>query len=364
MAKYIMANKFTRFLTGVVNGLTNPKGLVGNYQHATRLFLDNSYRLAPRTKFNFYVRFEVNPTALKSQTFKNRHVEEVGYLIKTTSLPSYNFETETLNQYNRKKIYYSNFSYRPINMTFHDDGAGVINALWALYYGYYIRDRANPEAAFKPNHLSNFKTFNYRYGLDNNISDTPFFRSITIYTMARRRFLSYQLVNPKITSWNHGDGDYSDGTTPMENQMGLEYESVFYGGGNVSFGNPKGFATLYYDTQPSPLSVAGGGVSNLLGEGGVLDGLESIFGDVSDGTAFSSPGNFLGTAIKTINTYKNFKNLSKESIAGEVVNILNSPAAINGVVNTVGGIVGAAFPKNSNPGDTTQATRRNIIGGR
>jgi TRAP-type mannitol/chloroaromatic compound transport system substrate-binding protein len=46
-------------------------------------------------------------------------------------------------------------------------------------------------------------------------------------------------------------------------------------------------------------------------QGGVLDGLESIFGDLSNGNTFDSFGGFLGTAIKTVNTYKNFSNLTK-----------------------------------------------------
>lgn len=357
-----MANKFTRFLKGVGRGLTNPKGIFGNYTHATRLFLDNSYRLAPRTKFNFYVRFEINPQAVKGTTFDQRHMQEVGYLVKNCQLPSYQFDTETLNQYNRKKIIYKNFQYQPVNFSFHDDSAGIINAMWALYYGYYIRDRANPNTAYDSNHYRAGKIDsldNFRYGLDNNIG-VPFFKSISLYTMARKRFLGYTLVNPKITSWKHGEPDYAMGGEVLDNNMSVEYEAVYYSSGLVDIDNPKGFATLYYDTQPSPLTVAGGGVGNLIGEGGVLDGLEGIFGDVASGNAFSSPGNFLGTAIKTINTYKNFKSLSKESIAGEVVNILNSPAGVNGVVNTVGGIIGAAFPKNTNPAQTTSATQKKL----
>jgi hypothetical protein len=60
-----MANKFTRFLTGVGEGLLTPKGQLANWQHATRLFIDDTMRLAPRTKFMFYVRFEIDKTLLK-----------------------------------------------------------------------------------------------------------------------------------------------------------------------------------------------------------------------------------------------------------------------------------------------------------
>ena len=107
--------------------------------------------------------------------------------------------------------------------------------------------------------------------------------------------------------------------------------------------------------------VAGGGVSNLLGEGGVLDGLESIFGDVASGEAFGSVGGFLGTAITAINTAKNFKSLSKEGLKQEAINILSNPATVRGTINTVGGIVGAAFPKNSGTTTGTTATQKRLI---
>jgi hypothetical protein len=353
-----MANKFTRFLSGVGTGLTRPKGIVSNWQHATRLFIDDTFRLAPRTKFLYYVRFEIDKTAIKAPSFTARHGDEVGMLVKTADLPKYNFETVTKNQYNRKKVVYKNFNYEPVNITLHDDSAGIVNAMWAIYYGYYIADRHNPVAAYDDNKYRNSKTplDNFRYGMDNSIS-TPFFKSISIYTMSRRRFLGYTLINPKIKSWTHGSMDYS-ANEPVESSMQLEYEAVKYSAGNVSVNSPKGFATLHYDLVPSPLSVAGGGVASLTGPGGVLDGLESIFGDVSNGSTFESFGGFLGTAIKTVNTYTNFKGLSKEGLKNEAINILSNPANIATAVSTVGGVVGAVFPKSTNNTDTTPATQK------
>jgi len=358
-----MANKFTRFLTGVGSGLTNPKGLVSNWQHATRLFVDDTMRLAPRTKFLFYVRFELDKTAIKAPSFTAQHGDEVGLLVKSADLPKYNFDSVVKNQYNRKKIVYKNMNYEPVNIALHDDSAGIVNALWAIYYGYYIADRHNPTAAYNANHYRSTKTplDNFRYGMDNNIS-TPFFKSISIYTMSRRRFNGYTLVNPRIKSWQHGSLDYS-ASEFVESTMSLEYEAVKYSAGTCSFGSPKGFATLHYDTLPSPLSVAGGGTATLTGPGGVLDGLESIFGDVANGSTFDSFGGFLGTAIKTVNTYKNFKDLTKNGLKQEAINILSNPANIATAVSTVGGVVGAVFPKSSANTDQTQATQKTLTGG-
>jgi hypothetical protein len=367
-----MANKFTRFLTGdgggffgnVVGGLIKPKGQMANWQHATRVFVDDTFRLAPRSNFMFYVTFEINPLAHNALAFTTKHAQEVTFLVKSADLPKYNFESATKNQYNRKKLVYKNFTYEAVNIAFHDDNNGIVNAMWSIYYAAYIKDRKLPEQAYSDTKLrpGNVKSLDsFRYGLDND-KGPDFFKSISIYTMSRSRFNGYKLINPRIKSWQHGQVAYASADT-LESSMTLEYEAVQYSTGTVSRNSPKGFAMLHYDTAPSPLSVQGGGVSTLTGEGGVLAGVEQIFGAVGSGAAFDSPGGFLSTAIKAVNTYNNAKGLSFNSIKNEAVNILSSPAGVNGVVNTVGGIVGSVFPQNIPSGDSVLASAKKFFGG-
>jgi hypothetical protein len=370
-----MANKFTRYLAefgrGVIEGLTQPKGQQSNYRHATRLFVDDSLRLSPKTKFLFYVYFDINNTVRGMSPFSDKHANEAGLLVKSADLPKFNFDSVIKNQYNRKKILYKQINYDPVTISMHDDSNAVINAMWALYYGYYIGDRHNPDAAYSTTHLRKADTGlnTFRYGLDNDRKDVDFFNSITIYTMSRRRFVGYTLINPKIKSWNHGSMDYS-ASEFNDSQMTLEYEAVKYTTGNVAGPNdtgrlpnlPKGFATLHYDNTPSPLSVSGGGVSTLTGSGGVLDGLEQIFGDIGSGAAFDTPGGFIGTVAKTINTYKNIKNLSKDQLASEAINILSNPGNISAAAQKVGGVIGAVFPKSASTETTTKASQRTLVG--
>jgi hypothetical protein len=360
-----MANKFTRYLSefgsGLIEGVTKPKGQQSNYRHATRLFVDNNLRLSPKTKFLYYVRFEIDNTVRGMSSFTAKHANEAGLLVKSADLPKFSFDSVVKNQYNRKKIIYKQINYDPVTINMHDDSNAVINAMWALYYGYYVADRHNPDAAYK-NNLALRKTGtgndNFRYGLDNDKKEVDFFKSVTIFTMSRRRFVGYTLINPRIKSWNHGGMDYA-ASEFNESSMTLEYEAVKYTTGNVSVGTPKGFATLHYDTVPSPLSIAGGGVSTLTGEGGVLDGLEQIFGDIGSGAAFTSPGGFIGTLAKTINTYKNAKGLTKDQLRSEAINILSNP----GNIARAGGVVGAIFPKSASTETTTNASQRNLVGG-
>jgi hypothetical protein len=363
-------NKFVRYLTGeslsqigrgLFRGATNPKGKQANWQHASRIFQDDTFRLAPRHKFLYYVVFEIDSDSHRAAAFTQKHSQEVGLLVKTADLPKFNFDSITKNQYNRKKIIYKQINYEPVNITMHDDSAGITNALWAIYYGTYIADRFLPNSAYRSNQYRSAGTSldGFRYGLDNN-KTTDVFKSISIYTMSRKRFNGYTLVNPRIKSWSHGNVDYGDNTT-VESTMTLEYEAVQYSSGNVAINRPKGFAAIHYDVTPSPLTIAGGGVATLTGEGGVLAGIEEIFGDVSAGSAFATPQGFLSTAIKAANTFKNFKGLSKESIRNEALNILNSPSTARGIVNTVSGAANSVFPKAQAAGASVLASAKKFF---
>jgi hypothetical protein len=351
-------DKFTRYLTdfaaGLVEGATHPKGLLSNWRHATRLFIDDSYRLSPRNKFLFYVKFDIDKRAIRAPAFTNKHTEEVGMLVKSSDLPKMNFTTVTKNQYNRKKLLYTDVTYDPINIKMHDDADGVTNALWAQYFGYYSADRmtATSNKAYTATHLhpTNIEIDNYRYGLDNNVAD-PFFKSVTVYTLCRNRFLGYELINPRIKKWDHGSMDHASAEM-LESTLTLEFEAVKYLGGNVSVGNPPGFATLHYDKVPSPLSVAGGGTSTLTGYGGVLAGMEQIFGDVANGSTFGSLGGLINTAIKVKNTVDNADNLTGNGILDEITG--------NFIQVGVPNVLDIIIPSNT---DTvvTPATQKNLI---
>jgi hypothetical protein len=75
----------------------------------------------------------------------------------------------------------------------------------------------------------------------------------------------------------------------------------------------------------------------------VLGGIESVFGDVTKKNILKNPGGFISTAISQINTYKN--NGGQFPTVDGVIGELKNPANILTAANTVGGIVGASFPK-------------------
>jgi hypothetical protein len=345
-----------------VAGATNPRGNVGDFQHASRLIADSDFRLAPKTKYLYHVSFNINTSALKSLNFTFQHRNEINMLVKSAELPKFQIATETLNQYNRKKVVQNKIEYQPITIRFHDDNLGVVGQLWQNYYGYYYADKdaaARSDAAYTRSAMQKSTFHRFSYGLD-NYSSIPFFSNITIYQLAKRAYYGYKLINPVITQWNHDSLDSSN-NSPAEQTMTLAYEAVAYETGYVQQGTPPGFAQEHYDHTPSPLSIYGGGTRTLFGQGGVLAGAEAVFGALGSGKAFESPANFISTAIAAVNTYQNAKNLTKVGVRSELTGMairgLSTAATIG-----ISGVQNTNFPIN-NPTNVTTAPPRNLFGG-
>lgn len=348
-----MANKLNGFLNNVGQGLTNPKGNLGDFRHAARMFIDDTFRLAPKQKFLFFVNFEINQQALDLYPqLKERHLPEINMLCKTADLPQYSASVDVKNQYNRKKVIQTAIDYTPINITMHDDNQGITTFLLEAYYKYYYRDgrgESREDAYGSRNTYSGVRK--YRYGLDNG-TVVPFFKNIRLYQLSRNQFTEYTLVNPMIERWGHDSMDYSDGTGTSENTMVLNYETVLYDRGIIEEDSPATFAQSHYDTVPSPLSVEGGGVANLFGAGGVLDGGSSVIGDIASGDIG------VGTLLATANTIKNAKKLDTRNITAEGIGV--ATGAIAGLANPGGtgsaGLAGSIIPSlGANENNTTIA---------
>src|SRR6056300_1187391 len=237
--------------------------------------------------------------------------------------------------------------------------------MWEAYYRYYYKDGnyASVDQAGAPqannsayNRANVYGTSNqqYRYGFDND-SFAPFFNSIIVYQMSRKRYTAFTLVNPIIQSWQH---DTMDQTTSevVQSTMSVMFETVFYSRGPVTEeAAPKGFATEHYDKTPSPLTLGGGGTSSLFGQGGVAAGAADVFGDITSGQAFSSPGALLGTVLKGANTVANAKSLSSEGLRQEGFGIIKGALGdISGA--PVGGVANSFFPKGGGNGGANSLT--------
>jgi hypothetical protein len=251
-----------------------------DWQHAAKTFIPGNFGNAGKVKFTFHTYFSINEQAYQPPTGQN-----YGLLVKSIKLPTFNMEVQELNQYNRKRLIQSKIKYQPIDITFHDDNASQITAMWDAYYRYNFADAWNPMV--DPNGTQ-IKNFNRRNIYDPSISgDTeygyrgdargdggaiqsggekvPFFNNITIYGMWAGTYIAYTLINPIITTFDHDTYDYADGAGTMQNRMTIDYETVIYNTGKQTDELPPAFnsSSANYDKTPSPLEQGGSNPADL-----------------------------------------------------------------------------------------------------
>jgi len=309
-----------------------------DFAHASKTFTPNSYENAPKFKFLFHTFFDINPQAYFSDA-------NYGVLVKEVRLPSFNFTTHQLNQYNRKRIVQTKIKYEPIDITFHDDNGNTINKLWEAYYRYYYSDGSKPSNVLRADRGGgNFPLFEggplgqatIAYN-DRDIYDgeapwtdwglvggsnrefindgvkVPFFKNITIFGLNQHDFTAYTLVNPMITNFSHDTYKYDSGNGIMENRMTIDYETVVYNAGNLDGRTPENIVTGFgsertYDRRLSPITPAGNNGA-VLGAGGVVDGAGGSVRSLQFGSTEEVSESFLeaeeqynGTKFPNLNT--------------------------------------------------------------
>jgi hypothetical protein len=349
-----MANKFNALLDSIANGALNPKGNLADFQHASRLYVDDGLRLAPKAKFTYHVNFEIALEAkgILPALFEGPGLNEIGMLVKRADLPKFSANVETRKKYNRQKNFQTSVQYDPVNIDFHDDNQGLTTALLQAYYRYYFADgnqQKDNGRAYGTNPHSTYEGVSrnqYKFGMDVNNPGVPFFKSIKISVMSRKEHLTYTLVNPILTNWSHDTVDNSDGAGTMTNSISVAYESVFYDQGPTTIGgqgDPTGFGQDHYDTTPSPITLEGGGQ---LGLGGTIGKAMDLYSFIASGGAYNNP---LLVVLQGAQLIGNVRNLSKEGIRQEGFNILTS--AIGQATGTnVSGVAQTFFPKNGGRG--------------
>jgi hypothetical protein len=348
-----------------LKGFTNVNYL-RDYTHASKTFTSNQYELKPRFKFLFHVSFTLN-TQIPSlnQFVSSGDISSLSYVVKTVDLPKFKVNTETLNQYNRKRVIQTGIEYQPVNITFHDDGGDVVRNLWYNYYSYYYKDpsqkylapnNTNGSAGASNNTQTDFP-YNSRDIYDDerlvndwgyigeSISDgktpgttgkPPFFRDIRIYGMDQHKFAEYVLINPLISDWNHDTYSYSEGAGIMQNTMTINYETVKYYTGAIGSQRPdtnvQGFADpAHYDTTVSSLSRPGS-TRTVFGQGGLLDAGGGILQDLQSG----GPLGLIGAAQKALTARNTFKGKDIRSLAKSEATALGTSAITSGIKNNGG----------------------------
>lgn len=363
---------FLKGFTGAGQGLRD-------YTHASRTFRTNAYELKPRFKFLFHVSFTINIQEIPALrgALPVDDVNSLSLTVKTIDLPKFNVQTDTLNQYNRKRVVQTKINYDPVSMTFHDDGGDVVRNMWYQYYSYYYKDPSqrylnpnntngslgalanqttgfgyNTRDIYNDQRMGNVNDWGYigeafndgNTGQFSASGKPPFFRDIRIYGMDQHKYAEYVLINPIIKNWSHDQYDYAAGNGTMQNSMTIDYETVKYYSGAISASRPdvnvRGFADpAHYDTTRSPIAREGS-TATIFGQGGALDTASGILEDLSSGSVLG----LIGAAQKSGTAYNTFKGKDIKSIAvsettalGKNAVIKSLPGATRAVANKADG---------------------------
>lgn len=279
---------------------------VKDFTHASNTFVDGAMRLHPKTGFLYHVFFDLH-TDVPARSNTNANIE-LGMMAKRVSLPKFTMDNKAYNAYNRVNLVQTKIKYDAVNITFHDDMANVVNNFWQDYYNYYYADSTYAESIYN--------TAEHKYGTRlaqkwgySPMASTPYLSAIRIYQLHQKRFSEYVLINPIITSWQHGEQNYAS-SDPVESSMTVAFETVKYTANVNVNGMVKGFGELHYDNSPSPLTPLGGGTHSILGPGGLLDTAESIADSVAE-------GDVLGTIFKTARGVSNLRDASLSDMVME-----------------------------------------------
>jgi hypothetical protein len=242
--------------------IQQPQTVLRDYRHAARIYTDSEFRLSPKYGFLFYVEFDFNPLITN---ISNQATQELGMIVKSCGLPKFTIDTKIHNAYNRKNIVQNKISYDPISIVFRDDQAENVKQFWYDYYSYFYRDPDYADATYNaPHKYQSRASFDWGYTprIANGYTSTAVFgqtaaqpyqyiQAIRIYQLFQGNFSEYQLINPIITGFKHGDLDVSTNDV-MHSDMTVQYEAVKYLEGKVTKDNVGGFIDLHYDNTPSP----------------------------------------------------------------------------------------------------------------
>ena len=150
------------------------------------------------------------------------------FLIKSSDQPSVSYDTEVLDQYNRRKIIKTRTQYNPINIRLHDDIANRVRDYFHLYMSqdatFFPKGKFDTDRSVISDHGD-------RYGLRPKsafVGRDEIFGNFNIATINyKNEVYITTLLNPVVTDINFDSLDYADGN-PLETALVMDYEGINY----------------------------------------------------------------------------------------------------------------------------------------
>lgn len=200
-----------------------------------------------RQKFQGYVNFVFNRDLfdqLYGEDVNNTEFRTtISSLVRNAELPSVQFQTETKNMYNRKRIVQTGVQYQPVSMTVYDTVGNEWLTTIMKYFSYHYMDPRNRTTVDSPRDLEGSRRLTdvqeldgTKFAFDENKFDSNqagfntnitkhFFERIDYVLYHGNQGVQYSIFNPVMTSFKPSEIDYADATGFREFQMSFEYEA-------------------------------------------------------------------------------------------------------------------------------------------
>ena len=198
----------------------------------------------PRQQFGGYVSFVLDRDLFGQPFFDEVNNDELrvrmSSLIRTADLPQVEFKTQTMNEYNKKKIINTGIEYQPVTIRVVDTASNAWLQIIMKYFAYHYmnpRNKGNPGnrdvnstnigqggADFIGSQYGEGGPFDSnKYGY--NVNENPnFFERIDYVLYHAQKGVQYSLINPVMTGFTHTPLDYASNDV-MEFTMTFQYES-------------------------------------------------------------------------------------------------------------------------------------------
>jgi len=163
-------------------------------------------------------------------------------LVKSLDRPSVQPQVEEINQYNKKRRITTGYKLQPMKMSLYDTADSMVMQMWAEYSKWYFGDFSQNETAWSYDATTaEFQDSGAGFGFTPRQSNgTPdgkdssadlesgfFFSMIEVYQVFGGEFTQFDLINPKIATFDPDDMDYSQ-SEPATISMSLEFEAILY----------------------------------------------------------------------------------------------------------------------------------------
>lgn len=166
--------------------------------------------------------------------------EGLTFVVKSMDRPSVEAQTETINQYNKKKVIHTGVKYNPINVTFYDTADGAAQNMWVEYARHYFADYNQSPESFRDDllndQLGDPSQNNSGWGFqlptssgleDGGINSQHFLDRIEVIQLWGNEYKRYVLVNPRINSFTPDDLNYEDSGVATI-QLSLSFEAIYH----------------------------------------------------------------------------------------------------------------------------------------